>query len=157
LIFLAKIHRLDLLARLYEEVVIPVSVMEEVKAKPDQEMERIQALLQSQKFRLRKATEQALEGLPADLGSGEQEAIALALETEADLVKLDDQQGRRIARERGLPVSGTVGVLVEARGRGMIPSVHHELDRLIEAGMWVDEAFYHRILLEFGELSEQTA
>lgn len=33
----------------------------------------------------------------------------------------------------------------------MIPSVRHELDHLIEAGMWIDEAFYHRILQEFGE------
>jgi len=33
----------------------------------------------------------------------------------------------------------------------MIPSVRHELDHLIEAGMWIDETFYHRILQEFGE------
>lgn len=33
----------------------------------------------------------------------------------------------------------------------MIPSVRCELDRLIEAGMWIDEAFYHRTLQEFGE------
>ena len=52
---------------------------------------------------------------------------------------LDDQQGRRVARERALSVTGTVGLLIEARGRGMIPSVRGELDHLIEAGMWIDE------------------
>lgn len=86
-----------------------------------------------------------------DLGSGEREAIALAIETRADLVVLDDQKGRRVARERGLSVTGTIGVLVEARERGVIPSIRHELDRLIEAGIWLDEAFYHRILKEFAE------
>jgi predicted nucleic acid-binding protein len=66
-------------------------------------------------------------------------------------VILDDQRGRRIAREKGLSVTGIVGVLIEARGRDMISSVQRELDYLIEAGMWIDEVFYHRILQEFGE------
>jgi len=92
-----------------------------------------------------------LEELPSGLGRGEREAIALALETRADLVVLDDQQRRRVAREKGLSVAGTVGILIEAREQGRIPSVRRELDRLIEAGMWVDGAFYHRILQEFGE------
>ncbi len=151
LILLAKIGRLDLLAQLYEEVIIPASVMDEVGAKPGKKVEEIRALLQNQKLQLRNAMKQTLEELPEDLGVGEQEAIALALETKADLVILDDKQGRRIARERGLSVTGTVGVLVEARDRKVIPSVRQELDRLIEAGMWIDEVFYHRILQEFGE------
>ena len=62
---------------------------------------------------------------------------------------LDDQQGRQVAREKGL--SGTIGILLEAWERSMISSVRRELDRLIEAGMWIDEVFYHRILQECGE------
>ncbi|HAA90548.1 MAG: hypothetical protein XD63_1739 [Thermoanaerobacterales bacterium 50_218] len=151
LILLAKINRLDLLAQLYSEVIIPVSVLKEMEAKPGEEVKQIQALLQSQKFQLRKASQRALNELPPDLGVGEQEAIALALEIEADLVILDDYLGRRVAHERGLPLTGTIGVLIEARERGMISSVRRELDRLIEAGMWIDEVFYHRILKEFGE------
>jgi len=151
LILLSKVRRLDLLAELYEEVTIPASVMEEMEAKPGREMEQIRALLQSPKFQLRKATKRTLERLPPGLGRGEREAIALALETKADLVVLDDQQGRRVAREKGLSIAGTVGILIEARERGIIPSVRRELDHLIEAGMWIEEAFYHRILQEFGE------
>jgi predicted nucleic acid-binding protein len=67
------------------------------------------------------------------------------------MIVLDDQQGRNVARERNLAVTGTIGVLIEAKGRDMIPSVRRELDLLIEAGMWIDEAFYHRILQEFDE------
>lgn len=151
LILLSKIRRLDLLDELYEEVIIPSSVLDEVGAKPGKEAEQIRALLQNPKFQLRKAMKRTLEGLPPELGRGEREAIALALETTADLVVLDDQQGRCIAREGGLSVTGTVGILIEARERGIIPSVRRELDRLIEAGMWIDELFYHRILREFGE------
>ena len=92
-----------------------------------------------------RATPQTLAGLPVDLGPGEREAIALALETAADLVVLDDQAGRRLARARGLQVTGTVGVLVEARARGLLPALRPELDRLRAAGLWLAEAFYQRL------------
>jgi predicted nucleic acid-binding protein len=48
-------------------------------------------------------------------------------------------------------VTGTIGVLIEAREKGLLVSIRRELDRLVEAGMWLDELFYHRILREFGE------
>jgi len=151
LILLAKIHRLDLLVQLYEEVVIPASVLDEVKAKPGKEAGQVQALLQNRKCLIRKAAKRAMAGTPSDLGAGEREVVTLALEAKTALVVLDDQQGRCVARERGLSITGTVGVLIEARGRGLIPSVRRELDRLIEAGMWMDEVFYHRILQQLGE------
>lgn len=151
LILLAKIGRLDLLPQLYEEVVIPASVLHEIRAKRGTEARSIGALVRSHKFRLRRATRRALKALPADLGAGEREAIALAVELGADLVVLDDQQGRQVARETGLSVTGTIGIFLEAWKRSMIPSMRRELDRLIEAGMWIDEAFYHRILQESGE------
>lgn len=150
-ILLAKIGRLDLLAGLYDEFILPASVLDEIEAKPGKETERITALVKNQTFEVQRASPKVLEGLPADLGIGEREAIALAIETQADIVMLDDQQGRRIARERELSVTGTVGLLIEARGRGIITSVRRELDRLIEAGMWIDEVFYHRVLQEFDE------
>jgi predicted nucleic acid-binding protein len=71
--------------------------------------------------------------------------------TGADLVILDDRQGRLVSRDRGLSVTGTVGVLIEAKERGFIPSLRPEMDRLIEAGMWINEVFYHRVLKEYSE------
>jgi predicted nucleic acid-binding protein len=41
--------------------------------------------------------------------------------------------------------------MIEAPGRELIPSIRRELDSLIEAGIWIDEALYHRVLQEFGE------
>lgn len=151
LILLAKIVRLDLLCQLYEEVVIPASVLREIRAKPGTEARQIGALIRSHRFRLGRATRRALKAVPADLGAGEREAIGLAVEIGADLVVLDDQQGRQVAREKGLSVTGTIGILLEAWERSMISSVRRELDRLIEAGMWIDEVFYHRIVQECGE------
>jgi len=96
-------------------------------------------------------SEKILAELPIDLGRGERETIALAIDAGADLVIIDDQQGRLVSRDKGLSVTGTVGVLIEAKERGFIPSLRPEMDRLIEAGMWINEVFYHRILKEYGE------
>ena len=151
LILLAKIGRLHLLQQLFREILIPVAVLEEVRAKPGSEVQQLQTLIEGGVYQLHKVAGNVLGDIPAELGSGEREVIALAIEKQADLVILDDLEGRRIARERELTVTGTIGLLVEARKRGLIPSIRGELDRLIEAGMWLDEFFYHRILREFGE------
>jgi predicted nucleic acid-binding protein len=116
--------------------VIPGAVVDEGGAKADDAAAQIQALV---------ATPPTLAGLPVDLGPGEREAIALALEIAADLVVLDDQVGRRLARARGLQVTGTVGVLIEARSRGLLPVLRPELDRLRAAGLWLADAFYQRL------------
>lgn len=52
------------------------------------------------------------------LGVGEREAIALALESNAKRVLLDDGPARRLTVRLGLPVMGTGGVLLVAKQRG---------------------------------------
>ena len=145
LLVLAKIQRLGLLTQLYTGLVIPGAVVDEVRAKADDTAAQIQALVATPPVTVQRATPQTLAGLPVDLGPGEREAIALALETAADLVVLDDQVGRRLARVRGLQVIGTVGVLIEARSRGLLPALRPELDRLRDAGLWLADAFYQRL------------
>ncbi len=109
LILLAKIHRLDLLHRLYDEVLVPSKVLKELEAKPTKETKRILVLLQNRKFHLSTTSKRALSEVPKDLGAGEREAIALAVESKADLIILDDKEGRRVARSKGLRVTGNWG------------------------------------------------
>jgi predicted nucleic acid-binding protein len=151
LILLAKIGRLDTLIRLYDEAMIPKAVLDELSAKPGQENDQVQVFIKEGKLQLEQVSDKILAGIPVELGRGEREAIGLALDAVADLVILDDQEGRLVARDKGLSVTGTVGVLIEAKERGFIPSLRPEIDRLIEARMWVSEVFYHRILNEYGE------
>jgi predicted nucleic acid-binding protein len=122
LILLAKIERLDLLGQLYETVLVPSSVYDEIRIRSGRETEQVQTLIQSNMLHLRRAIADMVNSLPVDLGRGERETIALAIETDADLVVVDDQEGRRIARNRGLRVTGTIGILIEARERGLIAS-----------------------------------
>jgi hypothetical protein len=130
---------------------IPKAVADEIGIKPGKENDQVQALIEKGTLQFRQVSEKIIAKLPIDLGRGEREAIALAIDSGADLVILDDQQGRLFSRDKGLTVTGTVGVLIEAKERGLIPSLRPEMDRLIEAGMWISEVFYHRILKEYGE------
>lgn len=55
-----------------------------------------------------------------ELGPGEREAIALALEMRADFLLIDEAAGRKIAIENGVAVKGTLGILEEAASRNLV-------------------------------------
>jgi predicted nucleic acid-binding protein len=56
----------------------------------------------------------------AQLDPGESEAIALATEVHADVLLIDEQEGRQEAVRRGLKVAGTLSVLDEAGQAGLV-------------------------------------
>lgn len=57
------------------------------------------------------------------LDAGEAEAISLFSEIRADVLILDDLNGRRDANALGLSVIGTLGILVRAKQKKIIPSL----------------------------------
>jgi predicted nucleic acid-binding protein len=69
--------------------------------------------------------------LEKNLGAGEREAIALFLESTADLLILDDLAARQVARKLGIPFTGVVGVLLAAKREGIIDTVKDSLDEMI--------------------------
>ena len=151
LILLSKIGQQGLLVKLYGQIQVPNAVFAEIEGKPGAEVDAIRRMKEHGELQVQTVTEADKRDVPAELGAGEREAIALALGAGAELILLDDQEGRVLARSRGLLVSGTIGVLVEAKIRGHLTSVRTELDRLVDAGFWVAEALYDRILREVGE------
>ena len=90
--------------------------------------------------------------LQAGLGAGEAEAIALALEIpDLETVILDDGRARRRGTALGLPVTGTAGVLIAAKQRGVIPSLRGALDAVRGAGLYLSDAAYADALALGGE------
>ncbi len=85
------------------------------------------------------------------IDEGEAAAIVLALEQKADLVLMDDYDGRAVAKEYNLKVTGTIGILLRAKYEGKIASLRHELDVLKENGFWMNEVIYQRFLKEANE------
>lgn len=125
---LDHLQLLDLLSRLFEVVLIPPAVRDEL-ARPRRRFRAVDVV------QIPGATIQApadltrVRELERELQAGEAEAIALAEEVQAELL-VDERVGRLAAVQRGLRVTGTVGLLVEACRRGMIPSVAPLLERL---------------------------
>ena len=151
LLLFARADRLRLLPALYQTVVVPGAVLQEVNVQADEPARQIQVHVQQDVFQRKEARGRSLDAVGENMGRGERAAIALARELDAELVVLDDEQGRKEARRHGLSVTGSIGILIEAKERDVIASMRRELDRLVEEGLWIDEQLYDRVLREHEE------
>ncbi len=145
LIALARIATHGVLPILYDTVLVPRSVHEEVvlRAPEAPGARAVQAVNW-----LVVADVQKPSSLPlaSKLDRGEADALTLAVEHRADLLLIDEQRGRHVARASGLAVIGTVGVLVEATRRGLVPDLARLLDALRAEGFYLDEALHEKAL-----------
>ncbi len=154
LINLARIGKLDLLRELYGELTVPEAVWQEVvidgTGQPGAEQVR-----PSDWIHIRSVNDRRLvQVLRQELDAGEAEAIVLAVETEAELLLMDERLGREIARHLEVRHMGLIGVLLEAKHRRRIPAIKPQLDALRDiAGFRVSDVLYRRVLQDEGEES----
>ena len=85
------------------------------------------------------------------LGPGEGDAVALALGSRARAVLLDEKAGRRVAAELGLPVVGTLALLLRAKRHGLLASVAPVLEAMAVQGRYVGERLKDDVLRAAGE------
>ena len=148
LIVLFKTDLLFLLREIYHEVLIPEAVANELTEKE----EGIVLLKSNPWIKVKKVEEKKiLSILKSILGSGEAEAIALAMEMNLPLL-IDERKGRMLAKEAGIKIRGTLGVLVEAKKKGLIKSVNVCIKKLINTGYYLDPELINIVLKRCGEL-----
>lgn len=143
LIALAAIERLDLLPALFTSILIPPAVAHEIQrsvpvAPTWLQVRPLEAVLPPIVLR-------------RSLADGERQAIALAVETRADAIVLDDLPARRIAQAAALNVIGTLGVLLAAKRVGLISSVRPELDNLVRTSFFLSSQLRDELLRAAGE------
>ena len=143
LIHLSRIGRLELLRELYAEVIVPDAVATEVSRYLAPELD---AGFTSGWLKRANASNRAgVDRIERDLGGrGEAEVIAIALELESAIVLIDEKAARAYALSQGLRVLGTIGVVLQAKRRGLIERATPLLDDLRERGFWLDDATYRR-------------
>jgi predicted nucleic acid-binding protein len=92
-------------------------------------------------------------GLITDLGPGETEVLALALESPDPVVILDDNLARRAAAVLEVRFTGTLGLLLDAKRAGLVSTVEPQLDRLQRLRFRLSAKAREVILRAAGELS----
>jgi predicted nucleic acid-binding protein len=116
--YLVLIDLIQILPDLFEQVLIPQMVLQELQSTSAPDVVR-QWVINRPGWLIVQAAKQEDPTL-ANLDAGEQEVITLAQELKADLLILDESRGRRAAASRGLSITGTIGLLDKAGARGFI-------------------------------------
>jgi predicted nucleic acid-binding protein len=143
------IGRLNLLRNIFGKVIIPVAVAAELYS-IDEHRRKLENLDWIEIVELKDRS--LLDSLTQTLDAGEAEAIALSIELSADVVLIDELEGRQEARRLGIEVTGLIGVLVEAKKLGLIDLVKAEIDNLVrDARFWLSARVISDALKAAGE------
>lgn len=150
LIALSRIGRLDLARQVLAEVSIPDAVYEEI----------VEVLTRAPGARevaeaswIRRASVDPLlvQPLRFMVDRGEAEAIALAQRTPGCVLLIDDRKARRLAKNLGIWVQGTLGVLARAKDRHLIPAIRPLVKELAADGWRISEQIVEEFLRRQGE------
>lgn len=138
LIALERIGRLDVLSALLQPICAPPAVVTEFGSHPEWLTV------------LSPANSGTISALKIIVDAGEAEVIALAHELGCRVI-LDDRKARMVAQRLGIPVTGTVGLLLKAKRTGIIPSLLPMLDALDAHHFHVSRALREEVLRLAGE------
>lgn len=151
-ITLAKADRLHLLPDLCKELLVLEAVVAEILAGPPSDPAR-QALQQG--WGLAVIPESIGPGLLEwGLGAGETAVVAVAMERRPATAVLDDAAARTCAKALGIEVVGTLGVVLRAKRKALIPSAADVLKALRMAGFHLDDEVVRSALQGIGETLE---
>ncbi len=147
-IALARIGQLRLLEKLAEPLLLPDAVATEILAGPDDDSARAAVLAG---WASRQSPGQIPDMITEwGLGAGESAVLALTLELRATAV-VDDAAARTAARTLGVPIIGTLGVVIRAKRCGLIPSAASVIADLRAAGLYLNDPVVRSALERIGE------
>ena len=146
LIFLSKIDRLCLLNDLFAEVLIPSGAWKEATRKPDfaaASLKKQQSIGKVTVFTVQNRT--AVSTMMGRLHLGESEVIAGAEELGISNVILDDSYARSKAKQIGLSVTGTLGILIAGHKMGIVTDLDDDIANLRKRGFRISDSIIKQI------------
>lgn len=150
LISLLKIGRLDLLEKLFGNVLIPQAVYKELTVDERFKLEAEQ-LKQKEFITIRSVKNPGSVSIlkrATGLDQGESEAIVLTDEVKAELLLMDEAKGRTVSNKMGFRIMGTIGVLMAAYEEHELTSdeVKECVSGLQRAGRHIGQRHYQMLL-----------
>ncbi len=128
LILLEKIGELELLLKLFGEIITTQEVANEF------------GLPLPSWIGIKNPSDIKYQSIIEDsVDKGEASAIALAVEFDNCLLIIDDLKGRKFASQPGLTITGTFGVIVDAKLAGIVPSVKPIIARIKQTNFRISE------------------
>jgi predicted nucleic acid-binding protein len=147
LIVLTNIGHLDILPKLFDQVLIPPETASEL-AQSNRPI-AVRGFIRSAPSWLSIKSPAKIHPIPS-LQAGETAAIYLAQELRADLLLIDETRGRKAALDRNIPITGTIGVLERAADSQLL-DLKDAFDRVKQTDFWIS----HELLDERLRLHQQ--
>ena len=148
-ILLAKVGYAHLLLDLPASCYIPQAVAEEIMRGPSHDPARL--FLEEGRVPIVEVPFLSSDVLAWNLGPGETAVISYALAKPNATVILDDMAARKCAKSLGVRVKGTLGVVVLAKRKGLVPSAATIFRDLLAVGARFDDALARYVLQQIGE------
>jgi len=148
---LLLIGQLDLLQKIYTEIIIPPAVHNEIL-----KLETSGRDLSDFKLRkwilIKQDFPRNISSLPPkNIDRGEAEALDLAVYLKADRLLIDERKGSQLAKQLGITTIGLLGILKIAKEKNLISSIKIILDQLIENNFWLSNQLYNLVLKSVNE------
>lgn len=142
LLLLAKIGKLDLLKELYQEIIIPLEVRNEVVKYNDEASSLIDSEIKKGWIQLKDAIispEIMRMGEELGLHKGEMHALSIAMHLDIKDILADDKLARIAARILGLRAIGCIGIMMKVYENGIVTRSEaiDSIQKLVKAGLWI--------------------
>ena len=140
--YLLLIEHVDILPKLFGQVTVPSAVAKELSHANTPQP--VREFISEPPSWLAIRTPHTVEPIP-EIDSGECAAINLVLEIQAELLLIDDLDGRQAALDRGISIAGTLGVLKLAANQSLL-GLPNAIAKLQKAGFHVSSEVLKKLL-----------
>lgn len=143
--YLYQLGLFDVLKALYGKIWLPEEVVQEIVQGQSEGVE-LPDIKKLDFIEILGSKGGALNRRVRELGKGETAVIIHGLENPETMLVLDDLFARKVTLELGLKLTGTAGILIAAKSKGLISNVDIYLDQLEHLGFYLSPAHKSLIL-----------
>ena len=150
LIFLSHGNQIELLRHFASRILVPEAVAEEIQMKGQQDI-TVRTLANTSWLEVIPSVPIPDVILEWGLGSGESSVLAFAYQNPGMEAIVDDLAARKCASYLKIPVRGTLGIVLIAKRRGIIPKARPVIESLIRSGLYLSSSILDEALKRVNE------